>query len=400
MVGHGLVGGVLHAQVDGGVDRQAAGLDELLALGDRVAQRLVVVEPVEHVVAEERRPGEDATVVGVDRVEAEALLLQLLGLAVLDDAQLGHPVEHDVAALEGPVGVVGRVEAGRVLHQPGQHGRLAPVEVLGVLVEVVLGGRLDAVGAVAEVGEVEVPLEDPVLGVVLLEGDGVAQLAHLAGVGVVRGLGLLLLVALRLGEQGHLHHLLGDRRPALHHAVVGLVGDQRPQRALQVEGAVLVVAVVLDRDDRLDHLAGDLAEGDVDAVLVEEGRDHVAGGVDHHGALGQGLGLELGRQLGHPRRDLLGADAEDAREGDRQARGDQSHDRRHGEHDHDVAEHSGCGQSFGPGTGHGRKSTGLVTSHRFRATRSCLGSCLGFRRGSGDLPTPAVARCAWPPTEV
>ena len=46
------------------------------------------------------------------------------------------------------------------------------------------GGGLDAVGAVAEVGDVEVALEDPVLGVLLLEGDRVAQLAELALVGV------------------------------------------------------------------------------------------------------------------------------------------------------------------------------------------------------------------------
>ena len=304
-----------------------------------------------------------------------------VGLLVGDHAELGHPVEHDVATLEGPVGVVGRVEAGRVLDQPGQHGRLAPVEVLGVLVEVVAGGRLDAVRAVAEVGEVEVALQDPVLGVLLLEGDRVAQLAHLAGVRVV-GRGRELLLALRLAQERQLDHLLGDRRATLHHGpVVGLVGDQRPQRALQVEGAVLVVAVVLDRDDRLDHLAGDLAERDVDPVLVVEGRDHVAGGVDHHRALRQGLGLQLGGQLGHPRGDLLGPDAEDAGEGDRQPRRDQSHDRRHGEHDHDVTEHSGRGESFGPGTGHGRKSTGLVTANRFLATRTCLGSCLGSSPG-------------------
>ena len=55
-----------------------------------------------------------------------------------------------------------------------------------------MGGRLDAVGAVAEVGDVEVALEDPVLGVLVLERDRVAQLLDLALVGV-RGGGQALL---------------------------------------------------------------------------------------------------------------------------------------------------------------------------------------------------------------
>ena len=165
--------------------------------------------------------------------------------------------------------VVGRVVAGRVLHQAGQHGRLVQLELGGRLGEVVPGGGLDAVGAVAEVGDVEVALEDPVLGVLLLEGDGVAQLADLALVGVRGGRGLLLL-GVGLVDQRQLDHLLGDRRAALDDPVGRLVGDERAQRALQVERAVLVEAVVLDRDDRLAHDRRDLVERDVDPVLVVE----------------------------------------------------------------------------------------------------------------------------------
>src|SRR3712207_8998935 len=57
----------------------------------------------------------------------------------------------------------------RSLHQAGEQGRLAQVELAGVDVEVVLGGRLHAVRAVAEVRGVQVALEDPVLGVGLLQ---------------------------------------------------------------------------------------------------------------------------------------------------------------------------------------------------------------------------------------
>ena len=50
---------------------------------------------------------------------------------------------------------------------------------------------------------------------------------------------------------------------------------------------MLVEAVVLDRDDRLDHGPGDLAQRDVDAVLVVERGDQVAVGVEDPGLLRQ-----------------------------------------------------------------------------------------------------------------
>ncbi len=218
--------------------------------------------------------------------------VQLLGGRGRDDVELGHPVEHHVAARDGTVLVAGRVEADRVLHQAGEGGGLQRVELVGVDREEVPGGGLDAVGAVAEVGEVEVALEDPVLGVVLLEGDRVAELLDLALVGV-RGGRLALGLGVRLRQQCHLGHLLGDRGTALGAAAGGLVVHEGAQRALQVQGAVLVEAVVLDRDDRRLHDRRDLVEGHVDAVLVVEGRDRVAVAVQHPAALGERGRLQL-----------------------------------------------------------------------------------------------------------
>ena len=250
VVAHGPVGRLLHPRVEGGADGEPARAQQLAPLLGGLAEGAVLHQHVGDVVAEERRPGVDAAVVGLGHVEPEVALLGLGGLLAGDDVQLGHPVQDDVAALQRLVRAVGRVVAGRVLDQAGQHRRLAQVEVLGVGVEVVAGGGLDAEGAVAEVGDVEVALEDPVLGVVLLERDRVAQLADLALVGVV-GRRDPLRPGVGLAEQGQLDHLLGDRRATLDHAAAGLVGDQRAERAAQVERAVLVEAGVLDRDDRL-----------------------------------------------------------------------------------------------------------------------------------------------------
>ena len=254
-----VVGRLLEAEVDGRPDRQPAGEQQVLAGGGGLAQRAVALEVVDDVVAEERRLGEHAAVAVGGELQPEVPLAGLVGLLLADHVELRHPVQHHVAAGQGTVGVDGRVEADGVLDQAGQHGRLAQVELAGVLREVVTGRGLDAVDAVTEVRDVEVTLEDPVLGVLLLEGDRVAELADLAGEGVLDGR-LALLLGLRLAQQRQLDHLLGDRRATLDHAAGGLVGDQGAQRALHVEGAVLVEAVVLDRDDRLPHHPGDLLE--------------------------------------------------------------------------------------------------------------------------------------------
>ena len=85
------------------------------------------------------------------------------------------------------------------------------------------GGRLDAVRALAVVGDVEVALEDLVLGELLLQRDRVAQLADLALHS--RRLGVLDALAVALGLAGldldHLHVLLGDRRATLGDAAAG-----------------------------------------------------------------------------------------------------------------------------------------------------------------------------------
>ena len=284
-----------------------------------------------------------------------------------DHVELGHPVQHDVAALERPVGGVRRVVAGGVLHQSGQHRRLAQVEVLRVLVEVVPGGRLHAERAVAEVGDVEVALEDPVLGVVLLEGDRVAQLAQLARVGVV-GRGLALGLGAGLAEQGELDHLLGDGRATLDHAVAGLVGDEGAQRALQVEGPVLVEAVVLDRHDRLHHRPRDLVERDADAVLVVQGGDDVAAAVHDPRLLRQRLGLQLCGQAVHRLRDVTGTEAQDACERDGQTGDDDAHDGGDSEHHAEMGGDATGRRALGVGRQHASNVREHPTPHRFVVT--------------------------------
>ena len=286
----------------------------------RLAQPGVLGQPVEDVVAEERRLGADAAVLRRLDVEAEVLLLDLVGLLPADHVELGHPVEHDVAPRDGLVLAVGRVVVGRVLHHAGQESGLPDLELGRVDPEVVLGRHLDAVDAVTEVGGVEVALEDPVLAVVLLQRRGVAQLVELPGDGALGRRGLLLRRVGLLDER-ELDQLLGDRRAALDDPVVGLVGDHRPQRALEVERAVVVEPVVLDRHQGLHHDPRDVPQRHVDpvaAVDIERG-EHVSPVVQDEAPLRQLFGGQLLRQLLHRVGHVLGSDTRQSGEGDGQA---------------------------------------------------------------------------------
>ena len=213
-------------------------------------------------------------------------------------AQALHPVEDDVAPGLRLLGVEHRVVGGRLLDDAGEQGGLAQVELRRADTEVVERGRLDAVGLVAVVDEVEVALEDLVLGEVLLDVQRVLQLLELARVGLVDGglRGVLVAPLQRVLLEGDLHELLGERRGALHVAALQ-VGDQRPAEAADVEAAVLVEARVLDRDLRVLHVLVDLLQRHDDAVLVVRVGDQLPVGIEDAGLLGQRRHGELARQV-------------------------------------------------------------------------------------------------------
>jgi len=212
-------------------------------------------------------------------------------------AELGHPVQDDVASGERPVRVACGVVGSGGLHEPGQGRRLWQRQRRRRHAEEVPGCGLDAVRSVPEVGDVQVPLEDLVLGVPLLDRDRVPQLLQLAAVvdrpccgdrGGVR-------LGMRLLHEHVLDVLLGQCRPSLDLAP-GPVAHKGAGGAAQVEPRVLVEPGVLDVHDGLTHRRRHLCQGDVDAVLEVEGRDEVALGVEDAGLLRQLGDLEVSRQ--------------------------------------------------------------------------------------------------------
>ena len=120
--------------------------------------------------------------------------------------------------------------------------------VLGLMAEVGLGGGLDPVGAAAEVDRVQVGGDDLVLGPLVGELVGEGGLAE-----------LLEDRAVGLGLEGVLDELLLDRGGALDAALAADVGEQGAGDPAQVDAAVVVEALVLDRHHRLLDDRGDLA---------------------------------------------------------------------------------------------------------------------------------------------
>ncbi len=173
-----------------------------------------------------------------------------LGLGRGDVAEPGHPVQDNVTPRQRPVRMLQGVVERRTLDQPGQHRGLGQVELLDTNAEVVPGRGRDAVGAVAEVGDVQVPRQDLVLAQLAVQRQGVAQLAQLAAQGRRSGLGLRLLRIRRL-HQHVLDVLLGQGGASLAGAADAKVGRQGADGPPDVEAMMVVEPGVFDVDQGL-----------------------------------------------------------------------------------------------------------------------------------------------------
>ena len=258
----GLLGLALEVEVERRLDVQSA------------AERLAGAVVVDDLLAQPRGEvgrlgllarGLDVLRVGQRRADAGDLVVVLV---LGDRALLEHLREHGVAALEREVRVgARRVGLGRG-DDPGEQrgfvgeelGRaavaLAAAAVVG-LAEVRLRGGLDPVRALAEVDRVQVLGEDLVLRPLALEVVRQRRLAEL-----LEDRPALLRLERVLDE------LLGDRRRALHGVAGDDVLDHGAGDAHDVDPAVLVEALVLDRDDRLLHRRRDVRRLDEDPGLV------------------------------------------------------------------------------------------------------------------------------------
>ncbi len=180
-----------------------------------------------------------------------------------DVALVEHRLQDEVPPLPRCLWVRRRVVARRVARDAGEQRRLGPAELVRAVVEVGQRRLLHAVGAVAEVDRVQVGGQDPVLRPALLELPREGRLLQLAA---DRALALRVRV---------LDELLCDRRAAFDDLLVADVLPDRAHDPVDVDAAVLVEALVLDRDDRQLHPVRDLVRADEDsALLAAQHRQH------------------------------------------------------------------------------------------------------------------------------
>ena len=165
---------------------------------------------------------------------------------------------------------------GRRLEQTGEHGGFGQIDVAHRLAEIELGCRLNAHGAAAQIGAVEIELEDFVLAEARLKPERQIGFLDLA---VEGALGI---------EKDVLGELLGQRAAALDHHVGAGVGDHGAGGADDVHAEMFEEPPVFGGQHGLDQMIGDLLQrhsvrtehaalADFVAVSVEE-RDAVFAG--------------------------------------------------------------------------------------------------------------------------
>src|SRR6185503_15547194 len=144
------------------------------------------------------------------------------------------------------------------LHEAGEQRRFLHVEIARVLAEEAARGRFDAIEAVAEIHLVQIELEDLVLGELALEPPREHRLFQLAPQRLVRR------------EETLARELLRQRASTLRRAMRAQVVERRGEYPYHVDAAVIVKALILDRDDRVHQVRRDVRQRRLDALLLED----------------------------------------------------------------------------------------------------------------------------------
>src|SRR5262245_5668035 len=163
-----------------------------------------------------------------------------------------------------------RRKSGRPLEQAGEHRCLSKVHVARGLVEIKLCRRIDAEGAAAEIGAVEIEFENLVLRQPYFKPQREERFLDLALDGAL------------VRQEQVFGQLLADGGTALHHAAGARIREHRAEQAGKVDAEMLVEAAVFGGERRLDQVVGELVERDCVivpdaarayfiAVAVEEG---------------------------------------------------------------------------------------------------------------------------------
>ena len=180
------------------------------------------------------------------------------------------------------------------MDEAGKQRGLFDVELAGGLGEVAARCGFDAVQAIAEVHLVEIELENLVLRVDVLD--------------MGREDDFLELPAKRLvaREKALSGELLGDRAAAFGAPALLDVAQNRRHDADDVDAAVLVESLILDRDHRLDQVRRHPVDRDLQPLLLEDREGRMIAGVEDGRRLRHVAQAANGGPVGKAGRDVVG----------------------------------------------------------------------------------------------
>ena len=263
LIVHRLFDALLHLGVNGGVDAQTAGEDQLLRLVGGVVQVLLQLAQQLGVqgIGEPGVAGRAGRVLGGARLFGQGDSLSLGGVELgLGDIPLGvHLIQHVVAALDELLGVRGGVVLRRVLRDGGERRALGQGQILDMLAEILDGAGLHTVDDAGQRDRVQVRLKDGLLAVLVVQTQRTEDLAHLTHV-------VLLVIAGQVLDE----LLLQRGRTAVRapDAVAGESVQRRADGALEVDAGLGAEVFVLDGDDRVLQILRHGGELTPDTVLV------------------------------------------------------------------------------------------------------------------------------------
>ncbi len=242
-------GGLLDVHVDRRSDLQTAGCD--LILGNTDAGQLVD-DLVLNVPIGTRCLGIGGVLGRITRFREH----HGVALRGIQYSGLHQPVEHVVPARFGALPVYPRIKHRRGLDDPGEQGTFLHREVLGILVEVGIRCRLDAVGIASKVDRVEVGVEDVFLRPFVSHLDGIDKLANLAHVGVL------------ITHEGVLDVLLRDGRATASAGITGELAQHSAAETSEGETGVGPKLTVLCRQDGAFHVVRNILETNLGTVAL------------------------------------------------------------------------------------------------------------------------------------
>ena len=180
-VEHQVLHGRLHLGVDSGLDGIAAGVEHVLRcgfvhalLGHNVADDLIK-ESIGEVAG--HRGG--VLLAGILR-QHQRLRGGVAVILFRDDPLLPHIIQDKVAAVDQVFGVGVGVVVGGVLGDGRDRGTLPEGELAHVLIEVLVGRRLNALDGAGKADGVQVGFEDRLFGVGAAQAEGAVDLPQLA----------------------------------------------------------------------------------------------------------------------------------------------------------------------------------------------------------------------------